>query len=70
MVICGIIGLILFLSSVTLVFGIGFETMDMCLVGKCVAVIFALISEDNSNSPHLGSGGSGGVFTPALFIGP
>lgn len=68
----GIIGLILFLSSGNpYVFGIGFETMDMLFGGQIVfAVIFALIFlKIIATSLTLGSGGSGGVFTPALFIG-
>lgn len=68
----GIIGLVLFLSSGNpYVFGIGFETMDMLFGGQIVfAVIFALIFlKIIATSLTLGSGGSGGVFTPALFLG-
>ncbi|MDO5835884.1 MAG: chloride channel protein [Methanobacterium sp.] len=68
----GLIGLVLFLSTGNpYVFGIGFETMDLLFGGQIVfAVILALIFlKIIATSLTLGSGGSGGVFTPALFIG-
>lgn len=68
----GIIGLILFLSTGNpYVFGIGFDTMDLLFGGKIMfAAVFALIFlKIIATSFTLGSGGSGGVFTPALFIG-
>lgn len=68
----GIIGLILLQSTGNpYVFGIGFETMDLLFGGQIVfAVIFALIFlKIIATSLTLGSGGSGGVFTPALFVG-
>lgn len=68
----GTIGLILFLiAGYPYVFGIGFVSMDFLFEGKIMfAVIFALIfMKILATSLTLGSGGSGGVFTPALYIG-
>jgi len=68
----GFIGLVLYLSTGNpYVFGIGFETMDLLFGNQIVfAAIFALIFlKIIATSLTLGSGGSGGVFTPALFIG-
>jgi CIC family chloride channel protein len=68
----GVIGLVFFLSvGNPYVFGIGFDTMSLLFEGQIVfAAIFALIFlKIIATSLTLGSGGSGGVFTPALFIG-
>jgi len=68
----GVIGLVFYLSvGNPYVFGIGFDTMSLLFEGQIVfAAIFALIFlKIIATSLTLGSGGSGGVFTPALFIG-
>ncbi|MEW5947739.1 MAG: chloride channel protein [bacterium] len=53
------------------VFGVGYGTIELALVGKMtfgllVVLVFAKIL---AVSVTIGSGGSGGVFAPALFIG-
>lgn len=68
----GIIGLILFTSTgKPYIFGLGFDSMNLLFEGEIVfAVIFALIFlKIIATSITLGSGGSGGVFMPALYIG-
>jgi CIC family chloride channel protein len=53
------------------IFGVGYETMEMALYGKLAAstVIILVIIKTIATSVTLGSGGSGGVFAPSLFIG-
>ncbi len=53
------------------IFGVGYETIELALYGK---IAFGLVSalvliKILATSVTLGSGGSGGVFAPALFIG-
>ncbi|MFC2164957.1 chloride channel protein [Acidobacteriota bacterium] len=53
------------------VFGVSYETMDAGLTGQlgvliALALVFAKIL---STSLTLGSGGSGGIFAPSLFLG-
>jgi CIC family chloride channel protein len=53
------------------IFGVGYETIELALFGKIAmglvsALIFVKIL---ATSLTLGSGGSGGVFAPSLFIG-
>ena len=53
------------------IFGVGYETIEQALYGKITlllvtALVFIKIL---ATSVTLGSGGSGGVFAPALFIG-
>ncbi len=53
------------------VFGVGYETIDGALAGKvAVALLWTLIvAKLAATSLTLGSGGSGGVFAPSLFLG-
>jgi len=54
------------------VFGVGYETIDMVLSGQQVAWLFLLtltVIKILATSITLGSGGSGGIFAPSLFIG-
>jgi chloride channel protein, CIC family len=53
------------------VFGVGYETIEEALHGEIVtAVMMALvIAKLSATSLTLGSGGSGGVFAPSLFLG-
>jgi len=53
------------------VFGVGYETINAALLGKTgVAVLgLALGGKMVATSLTLGSGGSGGVFAPSLFLG-
>ncbi len=53
------------------VFGVGYETIEAGLLGReTLAVMLALVGlKIVATSLTLGSGGSGGVFAPSLFIG-
>ena len=54
------------------IFGVGYETIDMVLSGQQVAWMFLLsltVVKILATSITLGSGGSGGIFAPSLFIG-
>jgi CIC family chloride channel protein len=53
------------------IFGVGYEAMDQALLGKMsVWLLFALIFlKIIASSITLGSGSSGGVFAPSLFMG-
>ncbi|MGB7947643.1 MAG: chloride channel protein, partial [Candidatus Binatia bacterium] len=53
------------------VFGVGYETIEKALHGEIVtAVMMALVvAKLLATSLTLGSGGSGGVFAPSLFLG-
>lgn len=53
------------------VFGVGYDTIDLALQGKLVLSLTAilLVAKLLATSLTLGSGGSGGVFAPSLFIG-
>ena len=53
------------------IFGVGYDTMDMALSGHlllwlALVLVFAKIV---ATSVSLGSGGSGGIFAPSLFLG-
>ncbi len=53
------------------IFGVGYETMDLALSGKLtwsflLMIIFIKLA---ATSITIGSGGSGGVFAPSLFLG-
>jgi len=53
------------------IFGVGYEAMDACLQSQlgiwlALTLVFAKIL---STSLTLGSGGSGGIFAPSLFLG-
>jgi len=53
------------------VFGVGYGTIDLALQGKLVLATTAilLVLKLLATSLTLGSGGSGGVFAPSLFLG-
>lgn len=53
------------------VFGVGYETMDAALWGRMGALVLAalVLAKMVATSLTLGSGGSGGVFAPSLFVG-
>jgi|Deesub1362A_J573_1020465.scaffolds.fasta_scaffold00341_10 CIC family chloride channel protein len=68
----GIIGLTVFLTTgKTHTFGVGYESIEMLFRGELVFdVVLALIFlKILVTSITLGSGGSGGIFAPSLFIG-
>ena len=53
------------------IFGVGYETMDLALAGKLswaflLLLVFLKIA---ATSITIGSGGSGGIFAPSLFLG-
>ncbi len=53
------------------VFGVGYETISLSLMGK-FSLLFLLalgLAKIFATSLTLGSGGSGGIFAPSLFIG-
>ncbi len=53
------------------VFGVGYETMDLALEGKLtwLFLIFLVLAKLLATSVTIGSGGSGGIFAPSLFLG-
>ena len=53
------------------IFGVGYETIELALYGKIVLglVSILVLAKILATSITLGSGGSGGVFAPSLFIG-
>ncbi|MBU0552358.1 chloride channel protein [Myxococcota bacterium] len=53
------------------VFGVGYQSIDLALVGQLGAASLALfvVAKLIATSFTLGSGGSGGVFAPSLFMG-
>jgi len=53
------------------IFGVGYESIELALYGKIAAVTVMLLVPVKvlATSITLGSGGSGGVFAPSLFIG-
>jgi len=53
------------------VFGVGYETIDAALVHKLTLGVAAalVIAKIIATSLSIGSGGSGGVFAPSLFMG-
>ena len=53
------------------IFGVGYETMDIALMGgmTTATLAFFIVAKIIATSFTLGSGGSGGVFAPSLFIG-
>ena len=52
-------------------YGIGYETIEMVLEGKIIwyLLIVLIAAKLLATAVTLGSGGSGGIFAPALFIG-
>ena len=53
------------------VFGVGYETIDMALSGKLIwyGAIILIFIKLFATSMTIGSGGSGGIFAPSLFLG-
>ena len=53
------------------VFGVGYESIDAALTGQVTLVMLAVlvVAKIAATSLTLGSGGSGGVFAPSLFMG-
>ncbi len=53
------------------IFGVGYKTIELTLYGKLAAnvVIVLIFAKILATSITLGSGGSGGIFAPCLFIG-
>jgi CIC family chloride channel protein len=54
------------------VFGVGYETVDLILNGQLslwYILVMLLVAKIIATSVTLGSGGSGGIFAPSLFIG-
>jgi len=53
------------------IFGVGYESIELALYGKIGLVLVSTLvfMKILATSVTLGSGGSGGVFAPALFIG-
>lgn len=53
------------------VFGVGYETINETLWGRTDALLLAavMLAKIFATSFSLGSGGSGGIFAPSLFIG-
>lgn len=62
----GIIGL-----DTPQVFGVGYETIELALHGEILtaAMLALIVMKLLATSLTLGSGGSGGVFAPSLFLG-
>jgi chloride channel protein, CIC family len=71
--ILGVAGMLVFfqMDGIPRFFGIGYETMDDALNGRLgLELIFGLLLiKIFTTSLTLGSGGSGGTFTPSLFMG-
>ncbi|MBI2202095.1 MAG: chloride channel protein, partial [Armatimonadetes bacterium] len=53
------------------VFGVGYETLEVALRGHLAPVLMGalLVAKIAATSLTLGSGGSGGIFSPTLFLG-
>lgn len=53
------------------IFGVGYETMDLALAGKLSwsFLLFLILLKLFATSVTIGSGGSGGIFAPSLFLG-
>ncbi len=53
------------------IYGVGYETMDLALAGKLAwgFLVFLVFAKLLATSVTIGSGGSGGVFAPSLFLG-
>ncbi len=68
----GVVGILSFkIDDFPAVFGVGYETIDLALVsGLTFQIAFALLFvKILATNLTLGSGGSGGVFAPSLFMG-
>jgi len=66
----GFVGAMWF-SGYPLLFGVGYEGVDLALAGKLSLSMLLLLGvlKILATSVTLGAGGSGGVFAPALFVG-
>jgi CIC family chloride channel protein len=53
------------------IFGVGYNSMDMALHGSMIwtTMLLLVFAKILASSITLGSGGSGGIFAPSLFIG-
>ncbi len=53
------------------IFGVGYETIDLALEGKLVwyFMLLLIVLKLLATSITIGSGGSGGIFAPSLFLG-
>ncbi len=53
------------------IFGVGYKSIELALYGKVAAVLALILAFAKllATSITLGSGGSGGIFAPSLFIG-
>ena len=53
------------------IFGVGYETMDLALAGKLTwsFLLMLILLKVFATSVTIGSGGSGGIFAPSLFLG-
>ncbi len=53
------------------IFGVGYDTMNMALLGHLswITMLLLIFAKIFATSISLGSGGSGGVFAPSLFLG-
>lgn len=53
------------------IFGVGYETIDLALEGKLAwyFLLFLIALKLLATSITIGSGGSGGIFAPSLFLG-
>jgi CIC family chloride channel protein len=62
----GLIGL-----SLPQVFGVGYETINQALIGQLPATLLGLllVAKLAATAITIGSGGSGGIFAPSLFLG-
>jgi len=65
-----VVGAMGFFGS-SLIFGVGYEGVDLALAGKLTLsmMLLLVVLKILATSFTLGAGGSGGVFAPALFIG-
>jgi CIC family chloride channel protein len=53
------------------IFGVGYNSMNMALLGQLpwITMFFLIFIKLTATSISLGSGGSGGIFAPSLFLG-
>ncbi|HDZ59722.1 MAG TPA: CBS domain-containing protein, partial [Actinobacteria bacterium] len=71
-IVLGIIGIVSYkYDGIPAVFGVGYQTIDLALVsGLSLSMAFGLMFlKMMATNTTLGSGGSGGIFAPSLFMG-
>ena len=71
-IILGVVGLYTFkLDGIPRIFGVGYSSIDQVLTGKLAleVTLSLLMLKLFSTTLTLGSGGSGGIFAPSLFMG-